>query len=68
MNNINSHNKMSPEQREELIGALKARFEKNLSRHKDLDWAKIQVMSYFKEDQAKKENTTHTKIYSPKSH
>ena len=34
---------MSAKQREELLGALKARFEKNLSRHKGLDWAKIQA-------------------------
>jgi hypothetical protein len=30
-------------QREELIGALKARFEKNMNRHKGLEWAKVQV-------------------------
>ncbi|MGI8965675.1 MAG: DUF4256 domain-containing protein, partial [Limisphaerales bacterium] len=30
-------------QREELLGALKARFEKNMSRHKDLEWAKVQA-------------------------
>jgi hypothetical protein len=35
--------KLSPEQREELLGALKARFEKNLSRHKGLEWARIQA-------------------------
>ena len=34
--------KLSPEQREELLRALKARFEKNLSRHKGLEWAKVQ--------------------------
>jgi hypothetical protein len=33
----------SPEQRKELFGALKARFEKNMNRHKDLEWAKIQA-------------------------
>ncbi len=32
---------LSPKQREELLAALKARFEKNLNRHKDLDWAKV---------------------------
>jgi hypothetical protein len=32
---------LSPEQREELIRALKARFEKNMNRHKDLEWAKL---------------------------
>ena len=30
-------------QREELLKALKARFEKNLNRHKGLDWAKVQA-------------------------
>jgi hypothetical protein len=30
-------------QRKELLGALKARFEKNMSRHKRLDWAKVQA-------------------------
>ncbi len=34
---------MSPEQREELLGALKARFEKNMNRHKGLEWAKVQA-------------------------
>jgi len=34
---------LSPKQREELLAALKARFEKNLNRHKGLDWAKVQV-------------------------
>ena len=34
---------LSSKQREELLKVLKARFEKNKSRHKDLDWAKIQV-------------------------
>jgi hypothetical protein len=33
----------SPEQREEILGALKARFEKNMNRHQGLDWAKVQV-------------------------
>jgi hypothetical protein len=33
---------LSPKQREELLKALKARFEKNLNRHKGLDWAKVQ--------------------------
>ncbi len=33
----------SPEQREELLGALKARFEKNMNRHKGLEWAKVQA-------------------------
>ncbi|TKC09198.1 DUF4256 domain-containing protein [Pedobacter frigoris] len=33
---------LSSEQREELLGILKARFEKNMNRHKDLEWAKVQ--------------------------
>ena len=34
---------LSPEQREELLKALKARFEKNMSRHKGFEWAKVQA-------------------------
>ena len=44
MNNMNSNKKkLAPEQREELLRTLKARFEKNLSRHKGLEWAKVQT-------------------------
>jgi hypothetical protein len=44
MNNIKSNKKqLSPKQREEILKALKARFEKNLNRHKGLDWAKVQA-------------------------
>ena len=44
MNNTNSNKKeLSPEQREELLRALKARFEKNMNRHKGLEWAKVQA-------------------------
>jgi hypothetical protein len=34
---------LSQGQREELIGTLKARFEKNMNRHKDLEWSKLQA-------------------------
>ena len=34
---------MSPKQRDELLAALKARFEKNLGRHPGLVWAKVQA-------------------------
>jgi hypothetical protein len=34
---------LSPEQCEALLSALKARFEKNMNRHKGLEWAKIQA-------------------------
>src|SRR2546425_8294499 len=44
MKNINSNKKeLSPEQREELLIALKARFEKNMNRNKGLEWAKVQA-------------------------
>jgi len=35
--------KLSPEQRKELLSALKARFEKNMNRHKGIEWAKVQA-------------------------
>ena len=34
---------LSPAQRNELLSTLKARFEKNMNRHKGLDWAKVQA-------------------------
>src|SRR5436190_20906656 len=34
---------LSPKQREELLKALKIRFEKNMNRHKGLDWANVQA-------------------------
>lgn len=34
---------MKAEQPEELLKTLKARFEKNMSRHKGLEWAKVQA-------------------------
>jgi hypothetical protein len=44
MNTIKSNKKnLSPEQREELLRALKARFERNTDRHKGLEWAKVQA-------------------------
>ena len=43
MNNMKSNKKeLSPKQREELLRTLKDRFEKNLNRHKGLEWAKVQ--------------------------
>ena len=35
--------KLSPDQREELLRTLKARFEKNMTRHKGLEWAGVQA-------------------------
>ncbi|MEX1232548.1 MAG: DUF4256 domain-containing protein [Planctomycetaceae bacterium] len=44
MKTTNSNKKkLSPAQREELLEALKARFEKNMNRHKGLEWAKVQA-------------------------
>src|SRR5208283_2273817 len=44
MNNTKSNKKeLSVKQREELLKTLKARFEKNMNRHKGLDWAKVQA-------------------------
>ena len=34
---------LSPKEREELLKTLKARFEKNMARHKGLEWAKVQA-------------------------
>jgi hypothetical protein len=34
---------LSPEERKELLRALKARFEKSANRHKSLEWAKVQA-------------------------
>jgi len=42
--NINSNKReLSPEQREELLRALKARFENNVNRHQGLEWAKVRA-------------------------
>jgi Protein of unknown function (DUF4256) len=42
--NIHSNKKdLSPEQGEELLRALKARFEQNMNRHKGLEWDKVQA-------------------------
>ena len=40
--NINKK-ELSPEQRKGLTRALKARFEKNMNRHKGLEWAEVQA-------------------------
>jgi hypothetical protein len=41
-NSASNKKQLSPIQREELLKTLKDRFEKNLSRHEGLDWAKVQ--------------------------
>ena len=40
---LNTKKELSPEQREELLSALKARFEKNKNRHKGLEWVEVQA-------------------------
>jgi hypothetical protein len=40
---MNSKKKLSPEQHEELLNVLKTRFEKNMNRHKGLEWANVQA-------------------------
>ena len=39
----NPNKELSSEQREELLRTLEARFEKNMSRHKGLEWAEVQA-------------------------
>jgi hypothetical protein len=43
MSEIETKKKLSPEQSDELLKALKVRFEKNMIRHKGLDWVKLQA-------------------------
>ena len=39
----NNKKELSPEQGEELLSKLKIRFEKNMKRHKGLEWAKVRT-------------------------
>ncbi len=41
MKETGAKKKLSAERRQELLGTLKARFEKNMVRHKGLEWAKV---------------------------
>jgi len=43
MRAVETKKKLSPEQRVEVLRTLKARFEKNINRHKGLEWAKAQA-------------------------
>ncbi len=40
---VETKKELSTKQREELLRALKARFEKNMNRHEGLEWAKVQA-------------------------
>jgi hypothetical protein len=50
MNKRPKAEKLSSGQGEELLTTLKARFEKNMNRHKALDWAKVQTRLKAKPD------------------
>ena len=39
----NNKKKLSPEQSEELLKVLKIRFEKNMNRHKGIEWPKVEA-------------------------
>lgn len=39
---LENEKQLSPEQREELLKTLKVRFEKNMNRHNDIEWVKIE--------------------------
>ncbi len=39
----NTKKKLSSEERDELLKVLKARFEKNMNRHKGLEWSRVQA-------------------------
>jgi hypothetical protein len=43
INTMKNKKELSSKQREDLFKTLKARFEKNMGRHKGLDWAKVQA-------------------------
>ena len=43
MKNAGTKNELAAKERDELLKALKARFEKNMNRHKGLEWAKVQA-------------------------
>ena len=48
--NANAKKELSPKQRDELLAALKARFEKNKALHPGLVWAKVQARLEAKPD------------------
>ena len=40
---MSNKKKLSPEHAQDLLNTLKARFEKNMNRHKGIDWNKVQA-------------------------
>jgi hypothetical protein len=53
MSKSTSPKKLSPAQQQELLGILKARFEKNTKRHKGIDWAMVEARLTRKESAEK---------------
>ncbi len=53
MSNAEAKKELSPAQREVLFRTLKARFEKNMNRHKDLEWSEVQAKLEAKPDSEK---------------
>ena len=43
MKSSKTKRELSPRQREELLGVLKARFEKNMSRHEGVEWPQVKA-------------------------
>jgi len=43
MKDVETRKKLSPKEREELLETLRARFQKNMDRHKGLDWTKVKA-------------------------
>jgi hypothetical protein len=43
MKGVGTKKELSPKEREELLRALKARFEKNMNRHEGLEWAEVKA-------------------------
>jgi hypothetical protein len=43
MKTVQKKKELSPKEREQLLGVLSARFEKNMDRHKGLEWSKVKA-------------------------
>jgi hypothetical protein len=43
MKSVKTKKELSPQQREELLELLKARFEKNMNRHRGLEWTRVKA-------------------------
>ena len=43
MKGVETKKKLSPKEHKELLETLQARFEKNMNRHKGLEWAKVKA-------------------------